>query len=64
MIPNKEEKKGWYYQSVKKMSTLLEKKSKHHGGFYCLNCLHSFRVENKRKSHEKIFKKEMIFVEL
>ena len=21
--------------------------SKHHSGFYCLNCLHSFRTENK-----------------
>ena len=30
--------------------------SKHHGNFYCLNCLHSFRTENKLKSHEKVFK--------
>ena len=30
--------------------------SKHHGDFYCLNCLHSFRTENKLKSHEKVCK--------
>ena len=28
--------------------------SKHDGDFYCLNCLHSFATENKRKSHEKV----------
>ena len=41
----------------KKMSTLLRGiTSKHHGDFYCLNCLRSFRTENKLKSHEKICK--------
>ena len=25
--------------------------SKHDGYFYCLNCLHSFRTENKLKKH-------------
>ena len=30
--------------------------SKHKGEFYCLNCLHSFRTENKLKSHEKVCK--------
>ena len=25
-------------------------------GFYCLNCLHSFKTENKVKFHEKICK--------
>ena len=28
--------------------------SKHHGDFYCLNCLHSFTTENKRESHKKV----------
>ena len=37
--------------------------SKHHGDFYCFNYLHSFRTENKLKSHEKYVKIE-IFVEL
>ena len=42
MIPNKE-KEGWHYLAVKRQSTLLIGiASKHHGDFYCLNCLHSF----------------------
>ena len=45
MIPN-EEKEGWCYLSVKKISTLLHGiTSKHKGDFYCLNCLHSNRTE-------------------
>ena len=39
----------------KKLSILLRGiTSKHHGDFYCLNCLHSLRTENKLKSHEKV----------
>ena len=53
MIPNKE-KGRWHYFAVKKLSTLLRGITlKHHGDFYCFNCLHSFRTENKLKSHEK-----------
>ena len=26
------------------------------GDFYFLNCLYSFRAENKLKSHEKVYK--------
>ena len=26
----------------------------HHGDFYCLNCLHSFRTDNSLKRHEKL----------
>ena len=44
MIPN-EEKEGWHYLPVKNKSY-----------FYCLNCLYSFRTENKLKSHEKVCK--------
>ena len=28
--------------------------SKHHGGFYCLNCLQSFRTKSKRQSHKNV----------
>ena len=28
--------------------------SKHHSGFYCINCLHSFATETKRESHENV----------
>ena len=50
-------KKGWHYLAVKKLSALLhEITSKHKSGFYFLNCLHSFRTENKLKSHQKLCK--------
>ena len=53
----KRRKKGLHYLPVKKLSTLLRGiTSKHDSGFYCLNCLHSFRTENKLKSHEKVCK--------
>ena len=56
MIPN-EEKEGWHYLAVKKLSVLLHGiTSKHKCDFYCLSCLHSFRTENKLKSHEKVCK--------
>ena len=41
--------------SKKKLFTLLKGiTSKRHIDFYCLNCLHSFRTEDK--SHEKVCK--------
>ena len=47
----------WHYLEVKKLSALLLRiTSKTNGDFYCLNCLHSFRIENKHKSHEKVCK--------
>ena len=56
MISNKE-KKGWHYLVVNKLHTLARGiKSKHHGGFYCLSYLHTFRTENELKSHEKVCK--------
>ena len=56
MIP-KEEKEGRHYLAVKQLSKLSSGiTSKNDLYFYCLNCLHSFRAENKLKSHEKICK--------
>ena len=53
MVPN-EEKEGWHYLAVTKLSTLLRGiTSKHH--FYYLNCLHAFQTENKLKFHEKLY---------
>ena len=52
MIPHGE---GWYYIVVKKLLALLgEITSNHHGVFYCLSCLHSFRARNKLKFHKKV----------
>ena len=48
MIPNKE-KEGWHYLAVKKTTCIITGiTSKHKGNFYCLNCLHSFRTQNKK----------------
>ena len=59
MIPNEEEE-GWHYLVIKKLSVLLRgTASKHNGDFYCLNCLHSFRTEDKLKSHKKVCKKRL-----
>ena len=49
MITNDEK---WHYFAVKKLSALLgEITSNHVGGFYCLNCLHSYRTKDKLKKH-------------
>ena len=56
MIPNKE-REGWHYLAIKKLSALVKRiTAKHNGDFYCLNHIHSFRAENKLKSHEKVCK--------
>ena len=56
MISN-EEIEGQHHLALKKESALLHGiVSKHEGDFDCLNCLHSFRTENKLKSHEKLCK--------
>ena len=50
MIAN-EAKEGWHHLAVKKLSALLHRvTSNSKGDFYCLNCFHSFRTENKLKS--------------
>ena len=56
MIPN-EEKEGLRYLAVKKLSALLHRiTSRNKADFYCLNCFHSIRIENKLKSYEKVCK--------
>ena len=46
---------GWHYLAVKKLSASLRGiTSKHHGDFYCLNCLYSFTTENKLELHKKV----------
>ena len=52
--------KKWHYLAVKKLSALFRGiTSNHKWDFYCLNCLHSFRTENKLKKH-KMYAKIMI----
>ena len=52
MILNEE---GCHYIAVKKLSALLRGiTSKHHGDFYCHNCLHSLATEKKCQPHKKL----------
>ena len=45
----------WHYLVVKKLSALFKRiTSRLHGDVYFLNCLHSFRTENKLKEHENV----------
>ena len=45
----------WHYLVVKNLSGLLRGiTSNHKEDFYCLNCFHSYRTENKLEPHKKI----------
>ena len=41
--------------SSRNYQLLRGKTSKHYGDFYCLNCLHSFAIENKCESRKNLF---------
>ena len=50
--------KNWHYLAVKSLSRLLSGiSSNHNSDYYCLNCLHSYRTENKLNVHKKIYVK-------
>ena len=52
MISNGE---NWHYLAAKSLSRLLRGiSSNNDGDFYCLNCFHSYRTENKLNVHKKI----------
>ena len=52
MITNGEK---WHYTAVKRLSGLLRGVTgNNNGDFYCLNCFHSYRTENKLEKHKKI----------
>ena len=43
------------YEEIKENPQRITKvKPKHHGGFYCLNCFHSFTTENKLQAHKRV----------
>ena len=47
--------KKWHYLAVKGLSALFRGiTSNHVGDFYCPNCFHSYRTENKLKKYEKV----------
>ena len=52
MISNSE---NWHYLAVKSLSRLLRGiSSNHNSDYYCLNCFHSYKTENKLNVHKKI----------
>ena len=45
----------WHYLAVRSLSALLRAiSSSNNGGFYCLNCFHSYRTLNKPKKDERV----------
>ena len=45
----------WHYRAVKRLSGLLRGVTcNNNGDFYCLNCFHSYKTENKLDKHKKI----------
>ena len=45
----------WHYIAIKSMPALLRGVvSTHNGDYYCLNCFHSYRTEEKLKAHEEL----------
>ena len=45
----------WHYVVVKNLSRLLRGiTSNHNNDYYCLNCFHSYRTENKLNAHKKV----------
>ena len=45
---------NWHYLEIKNISGLLRGiTSRHDGDFYCLDCSHSYSMENRLKKHEK-----------
>ena len=52
MISNDE---NWHYLAVKSLSRLLRGiSSSHDEDYYCLNCFHSYRTENKLNVHKNV----------
>ena len=45
----------WHYTAVTRLSGLLSGVTGNtNGDFYCLNCFHAYRTENKLEKHKKI----------
>ena len=60
MIRNGE---NWHYLAVKGLSRLLRDISSNHDrDYYCLNCFHSYRTENKLNVHKKYVKITIIVI--
>ena len=54
---------NWHYLAVKSLSRLLRGiSSNHDGDYYCLNCFHSYRTENKLNAPKKYVKITIIVI--
>ena len=54
---------NWHYLVVKNLPGLLRGiTSTHKEDFYCLNCFHSYRTENKLEAHKKYVKIMIIVI--
>ena len=58
LLTIRNEEKGGYIQSCSKKTIYIINMNeiKTSCNFYCLNCLHCFRTQNKHESHEKVCK--------
>ena len=55
--------KNWHYLAVKSLSRLLRGiSSNHNSDYYCLNCFHSYRTENKLHVYKKYVKIMIIVI--
>ena len=56
---------NWHYLVVKKLPGLIRgMTSTHKEDFYCLNCFHSYRTENKLEAHKKICENHYCHIEM
>ena len=56
-----EEKEGWHYLAVKKLSELVRGIIlKNNCNFYCLNCLYLFKTEKKLGCQGQVCKNKLI----
>ena len=60
MISNGE---NWHYLAVRSLCRLLKGiSSNHDGDYYCLNCFHFYRTEDKLNAHKKYVKIMIIVI--
>ena len=60
MISNDE---NWHYLAVKSLPRFLRDiTSNHDDDYYCLNCFHSYKTENKLNVHKKICENNNIVI--
>ena len=56
LLMTAEGKDIWHYIAIKSIPALLPGlSSTHNGDYYCLNCFHSYRTEEKLKAHEELY---------